>query len=122
MTMIVFVKEISFDGFHGVYEEERRDGRHFEVDLEAEVSDLSSTDSDDLEETLDYRRLAEIVEEVARGESRFLVEKLAGEILDKLFDRHKSVVAATIEVRKQAPDVIASPRWVGVRLHRRREE
>ncbi|RAL20612.1 dihydroneopterin aldolase [Lujinxingia litoralis] len=119
--MRVFARGIAFDGKHGVYEEERRDGRHFEVDLEVELRDEMAADSDALAQTLDYRRLAEIVVEVARGPSRHLVEKLAGEIVRLTLERHPQVEEATVEVRKIAPDVVGSPRWVGVRLSRRRE-
>lgn len=120
--MRIFVKELEFTGYHGVYDEERRDGRLFQVDLEVHIDEESSATSDDLEETLDYRRLAEIVVEVARGESRLLVEKLAGEIITTTLSRHPQVREATVRVRKHAPDVVGGPRWVGVELRRRRQD
>lgn len=122
VTMIVFVKEVEFDGKHGVYEEERREGRRFQVDLEARIDEEKATTSDELGETLDYRRLAEVIREVFEGESRYLVEKLAGDILARLFAKHASVREATVEIRKHAPDVEAAPKWVGVRLSRTRDE
>ncbi len=118
--MKIFVKQLEFVGRHGVYDEERRDGRQFQVDLEVVVEEDSSTRSDDLEETLDYRALAEVVTEVADGPSRYLVEKLAGDILEAVFDRHQEVCEATVCVRKHAPDVVGKPRWVGVELRRTR--
>jgi 7,8-dihydroneopterin aldolase/epimerase/oxygenase len=118
--MRVFVREVEFQGLHGVYEEERREGRRFQVDLEVLLGDSKATSSDVLEETLDYRALAEVVWEVAQGPSRFLVEKLAGEILEETLARHPEVEEATVEVRKRAPDVVGEPRWVGVRLTRAR--
>ncbi|RDV37678.1 dihydroneopterin aldolase [Bradymonadaceae bacterium TMQ3] len=118
--MKVFARGIAFDGKHGVYEEERRDGRHFEVDVEVTLRDASSAESDALAETLDYRHLAEIVVEVAQGPSRFLVEKLAGEVVRLVLERHGQVEEVCVEVRKIAPDVAGSPEWVGARLTRRR--
>ena len=120
--MKIFVQNMEFDGFHGVYEEERRDGRRFQIDLEVEVDAESAAASDDLDETLDYRRLAEIVDEVAHGPSRFLVEKLAGEIVDTALERYDQVQQATVRVRKHAPDVVGGPQWVGVELTRHRGE
>jgi 7,8-dihydroneopterin aldolase/epimerase/oxygenase len=119
--MRVFVRGLEFTGLHGVYEEERREGRRFQVDLEAVVSEEGSSTSDELSETLDYRRLAEIVTEVAHGPSRFLVEKLAGEILERTLGGYPEVEEATVEIRKHAPDVVGEPKWVGVRLTRGRE-
>lgn len=120
--MRIFVRELEFTGHHGVYEEERRDGRKFQVDLEVIVDEEGSTTSDELQETLDYRRLAEIVDEVAHGPSRFLVERLAGDIAEATLKRHPQVQEATVRVRKYAPDVVGEPRWVGVELTRRRSE
>ena len=120
--MQVFARGIAFDGKHGVYEEERRDGRHFEVDLEVTIADETSADSDELSQTLDYRHLAEIVVEVATGPSRYLVEKLAGDVLRLTLERHPQVEEACVEVRKIAPDVAGSPSWVGVRMTRRRSD
>ena len=120
--MRVFVEGMEFRGYHGVFEEERREGRRLKIDLEVEVDEEGSTKSDELEETLDYRRLAEIVTEVVEGPSRFLVEKLAGEIVATTLERHPSVCQATVRVRKKAPDVVGQPRWVGVELSRRRSE
>ena len=114
--MKIFVKELEFEGKHGVYDEERRDGRRFQVDLEVTIDQVSSATSDELDETLDYRRLAEIITEVAEGPSRYLVEKLAGEIVDTTLERHHQVQRATVVVRKHAPDVVGGPRWVGVEL------
>lgn len=118
--MRVFVRNIEFTGLHGVYEEERRDGRRFQVDLEVVLKGESSAKSDELSETLDYRRLAEIVVEVAHGPSRFLVERLAGAILDTTFERYPQVIEAVVEIRKHAPDVVGAPQWVGVQMSRHR--
>lgn len=120
--MRVFVRNMEFTGLHGVYEEERRDGRRFQVDLEVVLKEHQSATSDDLEDTLDYRRLAEIVVQVAHGPSRFLVEKLAGTILDLTFERYPQVMEAQVEIRKHAPDVEGAPQWVGVQMSRRRED
>ena len=118
--MEIFVEGLEFKGYHGVYEEERRDGRQLKIDLAVEVEEETSAKSDELEETLDYRRLAEIVTEVVEGPSRYLVEKLAGEILARTLEQYPEVQEATVRVRKKAPDVVGQPRWVGVELRRSR--
>ena len=118
--MKIFVEQLDYHAPHGVYEEERREGRHFRVDIEAVVDDESSAASDELEETLDYRRLAEIVDDVMGGASRYLVEKLAGEMISQTLSEHPSVQRVTVRIRKRAPDVIGEPKWVGVELTRRR--
>ena len=50
-------------GRHGYLEEERRLGQRFLVDLWVDVRG-SASDTDRIEDTVDYRRLAELVREV----------------------------------------------------------
>lgn len=116
----VFVDNLEFMGRHGVYEEERRDGRRFQVDLIVSLDEEGSANSDALEHTLDYRRLAEIILEVGHGKSHLLVEKMAGEILGSLFERYGEVKAATVTIRKFATGVPGDPRCVGIELSRTR--
>src|SRR5438552_17192988 len=66
-------------GHHGYLEEERRLGQRFLVDLRVDVEEAASA-SDLIDETVDYRRLAELVGEVFAGPPRLLLESLAGAI------------------------------------------
>lgn len=117
--MEIFVENISAVGYHGYYEEERRDGRRFVVDLGVDVAD--PTDSDVLEHTVDYRRLASIVMKHIEGESVKLIETLGTRILDDVFDAHPRVTAAKVTLRKQATGVPGDPEYVGIQLSRRRK-
>ncbi len=118
--MRIFVENLEFVGAHGVYEEERVEGRRFKVDLEVEVSDAESSVTDDLGDTLDYRELAGIVVEVAQGPSRALIEKLAGKILTIVFARCPQVKWARVRIKKAATGVPGNPEYVGVELERTR--
>jgi 7,8-dihydroneopterin aldolase/epimerase/oxygenase len=119
--MRVFVKNLEFTGRHGVYEEERRDGRRFQVDLSAVLGDLTSGESDVLDDTLDYRELAQIVLEFGHGDSRILVERLAHEIVAAVLERFPRVIEASVTIRKFATGVPGEPECVGVELTRRRD-
>ncbi len=122
--MRVFIQNLSFDGLHGVYEEERRDGRRFEVDLSAELGEKPAAAqaglTDELDDTLDYRRLAELVLEFGHGPSCLLVERLADQILSALLERYPGVVSGSITIRKYATGVPGNPQFVGVQLERKR--
>lgn len=119
--MRVFVQNLEFNGRHGVYEEERRDGRRFEVDLSAVLADDSASsagDTDQLGDTLDYRRLAELILEFGHGPSCLLVERLADQILTALLERYPNVASGSITIRKYATGVPGNPQFVGVQLER----
>ena len=93
-------------GRHGYLEDERRIGQRLLVDLWAEI-DEDATRSDDIEETVDYRRLAELVKEVFGGPSRLLLEGLAGAIADGAMERFSQVRSIRVRIRK--PDVVLDP-------------
>jgi dihydroneopterin aldolase len=93
-------------GHHGYLEEERRLGQRFLVDLWADL-DESATASDRLEDSVDYRRLADVVQDVFGGPSLLLLERLAGAVADEVMARFPSVDRVRVRVRK--PDVVLAP-------------
>jgi dihydroneopterin aldolase len=93
-------------GHHGYLEEERRLGQRFLVDVWADL-DEQATASDRIEETVDYRRLAALVNEIFGGPQRLLLEGLAGAIADQALERFAPVRRIRVRVRK--PDVVLDP-------------
>lgn len=120
--MKIFVHGLDFVARHGVYQEERDEGRRFSVDVEVDLSDVQSTTSDNLSDTLDYRALAEVVLEVANGESHDLVEWLAAQMTRLIFERYAVVEHVSVTIRKFATGVPGEPACVGVKLDTRRED
>jgi 7,8-dihydroneopterin aldolase/epimerase/oxygenase len=99
LSLVVF-------GHHGYLEAERRLGQRFLVDLWAEVDDRAA-DSDEIDETVDYRYLAALVREVFAGPERLLLEGLAGAVADGVLERFRAVRGVRVRVRK--PDVVLDP-------------
>lgn len=93
-------------GKHGYLEEERRLDQRFLVDLWVDL-DEDATASDRIEETVDYRRLAALVQDVFSGPSRLLLEGLAGAVADGVMVRFETVQRVRVRIRK--PDVVLEP-------------
>lgn len=93
-------------GHHGYLEEERRLGQRFLVDLWVDVRGVA-TESDRIDDTVDYRRLAALVREVFAGRERLLLEGLAGAVADGIVARFAAVERVRVRVRK--PDVVLDP-------------
>jgi dihydroneopterin aldolase len=93
-------------GHHGYLQEERRLGQRFLVDLWVDVRG-AATESDRIEDTVDYRRLAALVREVFAGDERLLLEGLAGSIADGVLERFDAVERVRVRIRK--PDVVLDP-------------
>ncbi len=93
-------------GHHGYLEEERRLGQRFFVDLWVDV-DGEATETDDIDDTVDYRRLAALVRQVFAGPERLLLEGLAGAVADGIVERFSTVSSVRVRIRK--PDVVLDP-------------
>ena len=87
-------------GYHGVNEDERRDGQRFLYDVELDVGEAGSTDR--IEEAVDYREVAACVREVSESRAFHLLEALAAAVADALLDRFP---VARVRVRVRKPDV-----------------
>lgn len=97
------LKGLSFKGYHGFYEHERREGNDFEVDLVISADLRSAGRSDRLEETIDYQKVVAIVQEVMEGPSRKLIETLTRLIGDRLFEAFPEAAGLEVAVRKLHP-------------------
>ena len=93
-------------GHHGFLEEERRLGQRFLVDLRADVKG-DAPETDDIDDTVDYRRLAALVREVFAGPERLLLERLAGAVADGILEQFAYVERVRVRIRK--PDVVLDP-------------
>lgn len=93
-------------GHHGYLPEERRLGQRFLVDLWVDVRG-SASETDRIEDTVDYRRLAAVVRDVFAGQERLLLEALAAAVADGVMERFEVVERARVRVRK--PDVVLDP-------------
>jgi dihydroneopterin aldolase len=120
--MKIFVEKLEFVGHHGVYEEERREGRRFQVDLTVELSAPKAVETDDIRDTVDYRGLADVILEVGEGPSCHLIEHLAEKMLDGVLDRFAPVQHAELTVRKFATGVPGAPASVGIEMARARDD
>jgi len=104
VTTTIELAGLELFGYHGVLEEERRDGQRFLFDVWV---DLASPPTDDLlESSVDYRSLAACVREVSDGTAYRLLESLAAAIADELMRRFP---LTGVRVRVRKPDVRLDP-------------
>lgn len=113
------VHGLRFLGYHGVYDEERRDGNQFNVDVVVEVDTHAPGSSDTLGDTVDYRDISQAVLEVGQGPSRHLIESMADAMAALILER-LPVSAVEITLRKYAKGVPGDPEWVGLHIRRER--
>jgi len=91
---------MAFDGRHGVSAAERSRPQPFTVDIEVEVDLTRAGATDDIDETIDYRKLRAIAGEVIGGESAHLIEALAERIAARALEI-AGVRAVSVRVAKR---------------------
>ena len=90
---------IELRGFHGVLDDERREGQRFRFDIAVEVSEPAA---DDIEAAVDYRELVACVRDVSDGRHFQLLETLAAAVADELKRRFP---VEGVRVRVGKPDL-----------------
>lgn len=96
----VELRRLRLFGRHGVHEHEKREGQEFVFDVDIVVGDRGT--SDRLEEAVDYRDVAQAVQEVSDARSYDLLEALATDVADELLRRFE---AERVVVRVEKPAV-----------------
>jgi 7,8-dihydroneopterin aldolase/epimerase/oxygenase len=92
---------LELHGYHGVNEDERREGQRFLFDVWIDVP-ARPAETDRIEDAVDYREVVALVREVSDGRAFTLLEALAAGIADALLARFP---VDRVRVRVRKPDV-----------------
>jgi dihydroneopterin aldolase len=106
-------------GRHGVYDEERRDGQDFVVDVTLHLDTRRAAQSDDVADTVHYGEMAAQIAAIVGGEPVNLLETLADRIAAHLL-RGPLVEGATVTVHKPEAPIPLSFADVSVTIERMR--
>ena len=120
MKDVILLEGIQVPAALGVTAGERRARRPVVLDLEVEVDLRAAGASDRIGHTLHYKRIFEVVEEVAANQQHKLVEALGERIARAVLGRF-AADAVTVTVRKPTP-IAGVLRHAGVRIRRTRAE
>lgn len=106
-------------GYHGVFDEERKNGQRFVVDVSIGLDLSGAADSDDLAQTVDYGDLAEGVHDVLASQPKDLIESVARRVVD-LCLTYEPVQWARATVHKPMAPIPVAFTDVSVTLERRK--
>ncbi len=122
MTDRIFIEGIKFHGFHGLTRLERKVGVRLAVDVYLETSLVASGVSDDVRDTVDYRKIHKRILTLGRETSHKLLESFAAMVIEDLFRRFRGFERITMKVRKETPVLDGIVDSVGVIMTRDRDE
>lgn len=116
----IIVAGIKFHGYHGFTPLERQVGVRCSIDVELVLDLEAAGRSDALEDTIDYRKVHDLVLSVGTKERSFhLIEALALHMADRLLKEFR-VQEVTVRVRKETPVLDGIVDSVGAEVTRSR--
>lgn len=96
------LKEMTFHAFHGVMEQERKVGNTYTVDLQLFFDFSQAMQSDDLNDTINYATVYEIIKEEMSIPSQ-LIEHLGGRIILNLQNKIPKIEKIRLRLAKKNP-------------------
>lgn len=98
----IILENMVFYAYHGFFEEEQRIGNEFRVTVTLEVENALSGTTDNLNDTLNYQLVYDVVKAEMAITSR-LIEHVAQRTLDKLLATFPMIQKATVALSKMNP-------------------
>jgi dihydroneopterin aldolase len=99
VSVLVELRGLEIPGRHGVDDWERETEQPFVYDVELE---LPEPERDEIDQTVDYREVVALVQELSDGRQYQLLESMAAAVADALLERFP---VETVRVRVRKPQV-----------------
>ncbi len=112
---------LRFHACHGVMPQERQTGGSFVVDLQVRCDLMKAVCSDNVEDSLNYGALYEVVKEEMTQPSH-LLEHVAGRIAHRVLETFRQADLAVVTVTKENPPMGADLKGASVTLVVSRDE
>jgi dihydroneopterin aldolase len=96
----IILKGLAFYGYHGVLSEEAKLGQRFIIDLQCGTDLSVAGATDDLEVTISYAAIYDVVKAAFEDERYKLIEAVAQHITDRLFASFAQINWIKLRVRK----------------------
>ena len=115
----IYLKNIRLYAYHGCMDEEEKIGSDYVVNLSVDVDLGTSSETDNLKDTVDYVAIHSIVKEEMSIRAK-LLEKVADRILKRVLKEHIEVRLVHVKVAKRNPPIGGNVEEVAVEreLHR----
>jgi dihydroneopterin aldolase len=111
----VLLENVIFHAHHGLFDEETIVGGKFEVNLAVETDFSLAADQDNINGTVNYVALYELVKEEVQKPSK-LIEHLAGRIVKRIKNEFTEVQKVHIKISKLNPPISGEVGKVSVEM------
>ncbi|UJL46512.1 dihydroneopterin aldolase [Virgibacillus sp. NKC19-16] len=114
----IMLNTMQFYGFHGLLPEENKLGQRFNVDVELFMDLKRPGKTDDMNDSIHYGQVYELIKEIAEGEAKHLIEAVAETIAEALLTSFELLTACTVKVTKPDPPIPGHYQSVAVEIFR----
>lgn len=116
----IIIKGLKAYAYHGVNPEEKEKGQPFVADITAHADLSRASQTDDLNDTVNYSKMSKAVRKVMHEEKYNLIEKVAGRICEELLAEFPGISEVEVTLKKPRAPMSGDFDYVAVSLTRRR--
>ena len=113
---VIELEGMEFKAYHGCLEQEKVRGNSFTVDFRGEMDLFEAAETDNLNDTVNYGEIYDIVAEEMSIPSE-LLENVAGRIVKAIEVCYPQFVSFSIRVSKKRPPVDGVAQWSRITLY-----
>jgi dihydroneopterin aldolase len=97
--MNIYLNDLIFNGFHGVYPAEKKIGNTFKVDVRIHFNPLTNT-IEQLDQTIDYVEVHHLIQKIMSVPTP-LLETIVANMADQILTAHPIADAVYVKITKQ---------------------
>jgi len=116
----IIMRNMGFYGYHGVLEAEKALGQKFFIDADLYLNTKPAGLNDDLEASVSYAEVYELIKDMVENQRFKLLEALAEYLTIAIFDKFDKIQKIRIRVKKPEAPVPGIYDYFGVEIERQR--
>ncbi|RDY24634.1 dihydroneopterin aldolase [Romboutsia maritimum] len=114
----ILLNNLGFYGYHGVLKEESVLGQKFFIDIELYVDTKEAGQTDDMNKSVSYAEVYDVVKDVAENKRFNLIEALAENIAAEVLEKFNLVEKIMVRIKKPEAPVNGIYDYFGVEIRR----
>ena len=118
----ILMNNWGFYGYHGVLKEEATLGQKFFIDMELYLDTREAGQTDDMNKSVSYADVYELVKEIVENKRFNLLEALAENIAEEVLNKFDLLKGIMVRVKKPEAPVPGIYDYFGVEIKRAKDE
>ncbi len=117
MTSKIIIEDLKIYAYHGVLPEETITGTYFLLNLELHADLWKASESDDLNDTINYAEINEIIHSEMKIPSK-LLEHVSARIINKIHENFPQISFIKLKITKTSPPMKGEMKGVSVEFEK----